>query len=165
MPRTKQTTAATTENTDGGNGNGEKKSKGPRKSPRVRFEQYMDKLNTMVETLTTAKYASAGEDFGKCVGDAKVSVTAALALVRGLPDDWTFSKAKGSRKRKGFQVGEWVKAKEKFLDTFREKGLGAGPFKVLGAFATDKSIKLATPEGSVYLPQREVEKVTVPANE
>jgi hypothetical protein len=136
--------------------------KKPPKAPRVVLEAKVEFIKQKLSDLLSPAFATVGDgEFTKAVQASKDAFEAALLLARGLADDW---KPAIKRPRKtGIVQGGFVKTREKFLPLFKEKGLGAGPFKVLGVFATDKSVKLQTTEGVVvYLPQNQVEKVTTP---
>jgi hypothetical protein len=138
------------------------KTRAPKKAPKVLFEAAVDKIKTALGELLIPRYASVGEEFRKCIEDAQPLINTALGLAQGLPADWKPS-GKGTRKRKAFVMGEFVKAKQKSLESFKEMGLGAGPFKVLGVFSSNDTIKLQVEDGSAYVQQREVERVTAPA--
>jgi hypothetical protein len=157
-----QTTAQTGTDATTETPTGTAKTRAPKKSAKVLFEAAIEKIKTALGELVTPRYASAGEEFRKCIEDAKPLLEAAHGLMRGLPDDWKPA-GKGARKRKGFANGEFVKAKEKYIELFRERGFGAGPFKVLGFLPNAGEVKLVVADGSQYVPAVQVERVTMPA--
>lgn len=138
------------------------KTRAPKKAPKVLFEAAIGKVKVALGELLIPRYASVGEEFRKCIEDAQPLINTALTLARGLPADWKPS-GKGTRKRKVFVNGEFVKAKEKYLDLFRERGFGAGPFKVLGFLPQAAEVRIVVGEGSQYVPAQQVERVTMPA--
>lgn len=136
--------------------------KKPKKAPKVVLEAKVEGVKQKLTDLLSPAFASVGEgEFTKAVQSSKDAFEAALLLVRGLEDTWKPVFKRSSKK--GLVQGEYAKTREKYLPLFKEKGLGAGPFKVLGVFASDKSVKLQATDGVVaYVPQNQVEKVTTP---
>lgn len=132
----------------------------PKKAPKVVLEAKVEFIKQKLTDLLSPAFADVGAgEFTKAVQASKDTFETALLLVRGLADDW---KPVIKRPRKnGLTIGDFAKTKEKYLDIYKEKGLGAGPFKVLGVFK-DKSVKIMTPEGSQYVPAKEIERVTTP---
>jgi len=137
----------------------------PKRAPRVVLESKIDRIKTELGELLVSTYASIGEEFRKAVEDATPFVNVALGLVKGLPENWKPTAGKGTRTRKHrtFANGEFVKAREKYLQLFKDKGFGAGPFKVLGVLPDAKEVKIVTSEGTQYVPQNQVERIVVQA--
>jgi hypothetical protein len=133
----------------------------PKRAPRVVLESKIDRIKAELGELLVPAYASIGEECRKAVEDATNFVNVVLGLVKGLPDNWKPTAAKGTRPRKTFANGEFVKAREKYLQIFKDKGFGAGPFKVLGVLPEAKEVKLVTSEGTQYVPLNQVERVVV----
>jgi hypothetical protein len=133
----------------------------PKRAPRTVLESKIDRIKTDLAELLVPAYASIGEEFRKAVEDATPFVNVALGLVKGLPENWKPAAAKGTRPRKAFANGEFVKAREKYLQIFKDKGFGAGPFKVLGVLPEAKEVKIVTSEGTQYVPQNQVERIVV----
>jgi hypothetical protein len=135
----------------------------PKRAPRVVLESKIDRIKIELADLLVPAYASIGEECRKAVEDATSFVNVVLGLVKGLPENWKPTAAKGTRPRKAFAVGEFVKAKEKFLTLYKDKGFGAGPFKVLGVLPEAKEVKIVTSEGTQYVPLNQVERIVVQA--
>ena len=134
------------------------KPRAPKKAPKIVLEGKVEFIKAKLIELLAPMYSNVCPEFTKTVEDTQPLVEAALLITRGLADDW--KPAPGKRKRKnGLSIGDFAKTKEKFLPLFKEKGFGAGPFKVLGVLPSDKTVKLVTPEGTQYVPQNQVEKV------
>lgn len=133
----------------------------PKRAPRVVLEGKIDRIKVELAELLVPAYASIGEECRKAVEDATNFVSIVLGLVKALPENWKPAAAKGTRKRKTFANGEFVKAREKYLQIFKDKGFGAGPFKVLGVLPEAKEVKIVTSEGTQYVPQNQVERIVV----
>jgi hypothetical protein len=128
---------------------------------KVVLEAKIETIKQKLDDLLSPALASVGAgEFTKAVQVSKDAFEAAVLLARGLADDW---KPAIKRPRKtGIVQGGFVKTREKFLPLFKEKGFGAGPFKVLGVLPEAKEVKLVTPEGTQYVPQNQVEPVVTP---
>lgn len=136
---------------------GEPKKTRVRKAPRAVFIAKVEGLKKLCDDLASNKYRNVGEEYSRLIDGAAENATSATIIANALPEDW--KPGKGTRKNGKLAIGDFVKAREKNLDSFVEMGIGAGPFKVLGAFSSNKTVKIEIPEGSTYMPQNWVEKV------
>jgi hypothetical protein len=130
-----------------------------RKAAKLVLEAKLEAIRDKTKALFK-NYSSVGEEFSKTITETITGIDGLLLVAHGLADDWKPTRTKKPGKRI-ILVDDYVKTREKQLASFRAKGLGAGPFKVLAVYE-DKSFKIATDEGAMIVTTRDVEKITTP---